>query len=401
MFIMIRFYLILIFFLISLLSFSKAPEYHLWLLAIGVTEFPLVFAGITALLTISGIWVQKYQPAGTVLGLITLIIFLSPIVRAYWVAKDIERELVKSFINTSGPNSPVLFSSYTPFSFWSLFNRAEDVPYKTLTYVKYADTSMAMDFYQAKPFNQASLSPRIDLPEVPSDKRPCVIVVHGGSWAGGDSKQVPELNSYLATKGYNVAAINYRLAPKYQTPAPVEDIKNAIAYLKQHADELHVDTNNFVLLGRSAGAQIALLAAYTIHEPDLKGVIDFYGPVDMVWGYSIPSSPLIMDSRKVMGDYVGGTYKQVPQKYFDCSPIEFVSRQSVPTLIIHGSNDVLVSPEHSRRLNLKLQQNGIKHYWLKLPWATHGFDYNLNGPGGQLSTFAVETFLNTVCPPAP
>ena len=96
------------------------------------------------------------------------------------------------------------------------------------------------------------------------------------------------------------------------------------------------------MLGRSAGAQIALLAAYTIHELGLKGVIDFYGPADMVWGYSVPSNPLIMDSRKVMEDYVGGTYKQVPQKYINCSPLEFVSRRSVPTLIIHGDNDVLV-----------------------------------------------------------
>ena len=249
---------------------------------------------------------------------------------------------------------------------------------------------MTLDFYPAQDQGAEFILPR-----------PCVIVVHGGSWAGGDSKQLPELNSYLAAKGYNVAAINYRMAPKWQTPAPVEDIEAAIAYLKAHADELHIDIKNFVLLGRSAGAQIATLAAYTIHEPALKGVIDFYGPEDMVWGYSIPSNPLIMDSRKVMDDYIGGPYSKVPQKYFACSPLEFVSKQSPPTLIIHGSNDVLVSPEHSRRLNLKLQQNGIKHYWLKLPWATHGFDYNLNGPGGQLSTFAVETFLKTVCPPTP
>jgi acetyl esterase/lipase len=393
---MIRFYLVVFFFLISLLSFCKAPEYHLWLLAIGVTEFPLVFAGISTLLTLWGVWVQKYQLAGTVLGLITLIIFLSPIVRAYWISKHIEPDMVKSFTNISGPNQPVLFTSDTPFSFWKMFKRKKDVPYKTLTYVKYIDTSMSMDFYQAKTFNPSFIRPQIDLPEVTPDKAPCVIIVHGGSWAGGDSKQLPELNSYLAAKGYNVAAINYRLAPKYQTPAPVEDIQAAIAYLKQHAGELHIDTTKFVLLGRSAGAQIATLAAYTIHEPALKGVIDFYGPEDMVWGYSIPSSPLIMDSRKVMRNYIGGPYEEVPEKYVACSPLEFVNKLSVPTLIIHGENDVLVSPEHSRRLNKKLDDNHIKHYYLKLPWATHGFDYNINGPGGQLSTYAVETFLNTI-----
>jgi acetyl esterase/lipase len=151
------------------------------------------------------------------------------------------------------------------------------------------------------------------------------------------------------------------------------------------------------LLGRSAGAQIALLAAYTLHDADLKGVVDFYGPADMVWGYSIPANPLIMDSRKVMENYLGGSYQKVPQNFVASSPLEFVDKTSIPTLIIHGDNDVIVSPEHSRRLNLKLQQNGIKHFLLKLPWATHGFDYNLNGPGGQLSTYTVERFLKAVC----
>ena len=151
-----------------------------------------------------------------------------------------------------------------------------------------------------------------------------------------------------------------------------------------------------MLLGRSAGAQIALLAAYTLPNAGIKAVIDFYGPADMVWGYSVPANPLVMNSRLVMERYLGGPYKVVPQKYAASSPIEFINRQTVPTLIIHGGNDVLVAYEHSTRLNAKLQQNGIKHYWLKLPWATHGFDYNLNGPGGQLSTYAVEAFLGEV-----
>ena len=108
-----------------------------------------------------------------------------------------------------------------------------------------------------------------------------------------------------------------------------------------------------------------------------------------------------MNATKVMEDYEGGTYKQVPQKFFASSPIEFVTPKTIPTLIIHGKNDVLVGYEHSRRLNEKLDHYGVKHYWLKLPWATHGFDYNLNGPGGQLSTYAVETFLRTICTPTP
>ena len=266
-----------------------------------------------------------------------------------------------------------------------MFSGTAKIPYRTLTYIKYADTALTLDFYPTQIIG----------------RKPCVIVIHGGSWSTGDSGQLPELNSVMAMNGYNVASINYRMAPKWETPSPVEDVANAIKYLSAHADELHIDTNNFVLLGRSAGAQIALLAAYTLHQKNIKAVIDFYGPADMVWGYSIPSNPLIMDSRKVMSDYIGGPYAQVPQKYVESSPIEFVDKNSPPTLIIHGKNDVLVAYEHSRRLNAKLLKNGIKHYWLQLPWATHGFDFNQNGPGGQLSTYTVLQFLKPLATQTP
>lgn len=377
---MTRLVFIIILFLVSLLSIFRAPAYYLWLLAIGVTEFPLIFAGITALVTVTGIWVQKYQLAGTILGLVTMAIFLSPIVRALWIAKDIRQDIASAFNTRPG-------DKLQPFDLRKLIGWSSDpnefltaLSYRTLTYVKYADTSMNLDYYPSKTVG----------------KKPCVIVVHGGSWAGGDSNQLPELNSYLAANGYNVATINYRMAPKWQTPAPVEDVANALKYLCANADKLHIDTTQFILLGRSAGAQIALLAGYTLHDKNIVGVVDFYGPADMVWGYSVPSNPLIMDSRKVMEQYIGGTYKQVPQKYAACSPLEFVDKNSPPTLIIHGDNDVLVAPEHSRRLNEKLKNNNIKHFWLKLPWATHGFDFNLNGPGGQLSTYSVLQFLNSI-----
>ncbi|MGZ3753259.1 MAG: alpha/beta hydrolase fold domain-containing protein [Mucilaginibacter sp.] len=372
---MIRLIILILLLLLSLLALLKAPTYHLWLMAIAVTEFPLVFIGCTLVMLGTGFWVDKYQLPGTVIGVIALLLFLSPIFRSYMVSRHVKQDMVSAFGTAKNDIEPFSFSQFFKLKF------KDTVKSQTLTYVTYPDAAaLALDFFPS---------------QIPG-KRPCVIVVHGGSWSSGDSKQLPDLNHYLAKKGYNVAAINYRLAPKYQTPAPVEDIKNALAYFRKHAEELHIDTNNFVLLGRSAGSQIALMAAYTLQDKDLKGVIDFYGPVDMVWGYSIPSNPLIMNSRGVMDAYVGGPYSKIPQKYHDCSPLFFVDKNSVPTLIIHGTNDVLVSWIHSNKLDVKLTENGVKHYWLQLPWATHGFDYNLYGPGGQLSTYAVEQFLNDV-----
>lgn len=375
---MIRLILICTLFLISLLSVFKAPAYYLWLLEIIVTEYPVLFAGIVSLLLLSGFWVQKYQLAGTIIGIVALMLILSPIARAYKVSRGLNSQVTATF----GPGSIIADDNRSPFSFSKLFAGNKVIAYKTFNYVSYPDTTLTLDFYPAQIIGN----------------RPCVIIIHGGAWNIGDSRQLPELNSYLARKGYNVVSVNYRLAPKYQSPAPVIDVKAALKYLHENAVALNIDTNNFVLLGRSAGAQVALMAAYTLNNLGIKGVIDFYGPADMVWGYSLPANPLVMDSRAVMRDYLGGAYDAVPQNYAASSPIEFVSPQTVPTLIIHGENDVLVAYEHSRRLNAKLEKYGVKHYWLKLPWATHGFDFSFYGPGGQLSTYTIERFLHAVTP---
>ncbi len=376
---MVRLILLIIIFLASLLVVFKAPTYHLWLLAIMVTEYSVIFIAITILLLLTGWWAGKYQIAGTLIGIAALYFFTWPIISAYRIGKSLPADMAKALdMCGSLPNESLIKRS--PFTLSNLFKGADVQPYKTFTYANCQDTNLTLDYYAAPT----------------KGKRPCVVVIHGGSWSSGDSKQLPELNTYLARAGYQVASINYRLAPRWKSPAPVQDVAEALNYLHRHADELKIDTSQFVLLGRSAGAQVALLAAYTLPNRGIKAVIDFYGPADMVWGYSVPASKLVMDSRRVMANYLGGYYPQVPHNYAASSPIAFVNRQSVPALIIHGGNDVLVAYEHSSRLDNKLQQNAIPHYWLRLPWATHGFDYHLNGPGGQLSTYAVHRFLQAV-----
>ncbi|MBS7564625.1 alpha/beta hydrolase [Mucilaginibacter sp. Bleaf8] len=374
---MLRLILLIVLLLISILVVFNAPTYHLWMLAIMAGEYSLIFIGGTMLLLLSGWWVGKYRLAGTLFGVTALLLFLWPIVSAWRIGKTLPKEMDKALLLCGAPAAQPLPA---PFTFGRLFKNADQQSYKTVTYVSYPDISLTLDYYVA----------------AAKGKRPCVVVIHGGSWSSGDSRQLPELNTYLAKAGYQVASINYRLSPKWKSPAPVQDVDAALTYLRNHADELQIDISQFVLLGRSAGAQVALLAGYTLPHAGIKAVVDFYGPADMVWGYSVPASKLVMDSRRVMANYLGGYYPQAPQNYAASSPIEFVNRQTVPTLIIHGGNDVLVAYEHSRRLDAKLQSNGIPHYWLQLHWATHGFDYHLNGPGGQLSAYAVNRFLQSV-----
>ncbi|CAF3636773.1 unnamed protein product [Rotaria sordida] len=370
-----------LFFLAALLNVFKSPTSELWLLAVVTSEYSIIFAGLISLLLLTNFYAVSFTLVGTILGLTALVLFLLPIRDAYFIAQKLPSDLEKAFRqmkNVTIKNDQKLINK--PFNIFKLFQTIPKVSFRTLTYVTYDDATLTLDFYGS----------------VVTGKRPCVIVIHGGSWIGGNSKQLSELNRHLAQAGYHCAAINYRLAPQWKCPAPIEDTAAALTYLRQHADELNIDQNNFVLLGRSAGGQIALLAAYTVQQSGIKGVINFYGPADMIWGYMTPTNPLVLDSRQTLARYIGGDYFEMPDKYAASSPIEFVNRQTVPTLIFHGLPDSLVFYEHSRRLDAKLHQNDVPHYYLELPWATHGFDYNLNGPGGQLSTYAIDYFLNVV-----
>ncbi|PBQ30831.1 alpha/beta hydrolase [Sphingobacteriaceae bacterium] len=363
--------------LLSLLVLFKAPTNFFWLVQVAVTEFPWISTLTSLVFFVSCLYADKFKIALlTLSGLATFIYFL-PVIEVYFRGKHLEHDLSKNF-----PFNQNIKHLDSPFSFTKMFSGIgiKEVQPEIFTYKKLPERELHLDFYKA----------------ALSGKRPCIIVIHGGSWAGGDSKQLPALNSYLSNVGYHVAAINYRLAPTYKSPAPVEDTKEAMQYLISHAENLNIDTTNFVLLGRSAGAQIALVAAYTFHDPNVKGVVSLYGPADMVWGARIKSNKLVLNTDKVFTDYLGALIDVLPEKYHEASSFDFAEQNSPPTLLIHGPNDALVSYYHSVRLNEKLESKHVPHYFLNLPWATHGCDYNICGPSGQISTYSIERFINSV-----
>ncbi|MEI9918375.1 MAG: alpha/beta hydrolase [Bacteroidota bacterium] len=374
---MLRLVLNIIFFLASLLCIFAAPTFRLWIFSIAISEFCWVFVLVSALLLTWSIAKKRFQKINLTLATVSFITFSIPIVLAYKISRSLPTELASKLGGAANKESV--------FSLTKIFSRTPLLSYETLKYSQAGGEDLTLDYYQS----------------AKNGKRPCVIVIHGGSWRGGNSQQLPELNSELARQGFQVVSVNYRLAPKYKSPAPLEDIAAAIRYLKSHSRELKIDTNNFILLGRSAGAQLALVAAYTLPTENIRGVVNFYGPTDMVFGYTDPASHFVMDSRKVLEDYLGGPYSKVPQNYVSSSPVEVLShsRHSVPTLIIHGRNDALVSIAHGERLDQRLAAAHIPHFMLALPWATHGCDYTLNGPSGQLTTYAVEYFAKTVVKP--
>ncbi len=374
---MLRLIISVLLLLVSLLILFKAPLHFLWLLAVVITNYPYIFMLLSSALFISCFWAAKLKLAGMFISFVSLVIYTLPVLSAYKQAGYLQDNFTKAF-----PSTYKQGQLKQPYSFFAMFAGIgiKDVVPQILTYKTVDGKNLTLDYY----------------PSSSNNPSPVIVVVHGGSWENGDSKQFIDFNSYFASRGYNIAAINYRLAPAYQSPAPMDDTKDAVAWLTNNAPTLKIDTSNIVLLGRSAGAQIALVAAYSSHNPNIKGVIDFYGPADMVWGGQVKPNNLMLNTNQIYKDYFGGIYNEVPQNFKANSACEYVNASTIPTLIIHGEIDAMVSHIHSEHLSAKLAQYNVSHYFVSLPFATHACDYSINSPGGQLTTYAVERFIQSV-----
>ena len=379
---MFRLIIAIILFGASLLAVFPIPAKQVWYLAIAVSEFPWVWL-IIGLALISWILLSHHSATkwpSLIITIAALLLFVLPIIQAYKIAGSLEKRLTASF--GAAPVALDHTHRATPFSALAMISGIgiPDRPFQTYQYAP-GGTEHSLNFY----------------PSAMSGKRPCILVVHGGSWKSGSNAELPDVDHYFANAGYQVATMNYRLAGMAKFPAPREDVHSALEWLRQHAASLQIDTQNFVLIGRSAGGQIVLDAAYSLQEPGLKGVISFYGPVNMTFGYKEPHNQLVMKNRDVLSAFLGGSPDQVPEQYRSASPVLALNAHSVPTLIVHGMLDQHVHFAESVMLDRRLQELNVPHLLLGLPWATHGCEYSLNGPSGQLAVFAEEWFLRSVC----
>jgi acetyl esterase/lipase len=225
---------------------------------------------------------------------------------------------------------------------------------------------------------------------------PGVIDIYGGAWQRGAPEDSRQFDSYLAYKGYAVFAIEYRHAPKFRFPSQIEDVRAAIAFLHANAAQYGTDPDRLILCGRSAGGQLALLAAYEPGPVPIRAVIAFYPPTDLTGGYSDPPSPDPIDVRQVLTTYLGGSPAQAPEAYRAASPITYAQRRLPPTLLIQGARDHIVKPRFPRELHGKLLRSGNRAVLLEIPWAEHAFDAVFAGIGNRLALHYVEQFLAQV-----
>lgn len=369
---------------LSLLMLLPAPTHFLWELSIAVDERGYWLVPLALAAAFLGRRQTRASRLATVGSLFSAAVLLIPLSQAAAIASHLDSDIDRAFhspANSLPPENEGL-SLIALLSSTSAPRPARTFAYPVADSIAASrgTDSLHLDFYPAKSNPNA----------------PVVIMVHGGSWQSGARTDLPELNGFLTGLSYAVASVSYRFAPTYPFPAALEDVRTALRFLRNKSVELGIDTTRVVLAGRSAGGQLALLAAYTTRDPGIKGAIGLYAPADMTWGYNHPSNPRVLNSTAALEAYLNGSPATAEIRYLDASPFAFAPATGIPTLLLHGAHDELVSVIQSRRLDRRLTLYGVPHFFLELPWATHGCDFFINGPCGQLETLAVRRFLAIV-----
>lgn len=255
-----------------------------------------------------------------------------------------------------------------------IVRESHDVPF-----ARRGDVSLTMEIYR----------PEID------QHGPAVIQFYGGGWRSGAPADNAAFARELTRLGCVVFAPDYRHAPAAQWPAQLIDAREAIAWVGARGAEYGADASKVLLVGRSSGAQLALISGITDTTAAIRGIVALYSPVDLTDGYLHPTSPDILGTRPLESAFIGGTPEDRPDAYRDASPITYAGRPHPPVLMINGGRDFVIERRVAQRLRSRLAQSGTV-LSLELPWAGHAFDTVPFGPGGQVELTAVERFLVTM-----
>jgi acetyl esterase/lipase len=230
---------------------------------------------------------------------------------------------------------------------------------------------------------------------------PAVVLVHGGAWMHGDPSQAAGNALHFARRGIATVSISYRLAPAHRFPAPVEDVRHGLRWVRAHADELAIDPARLALIGLSAGAHLALMAhvARAIPElapnfpaelrdvpEDVRAIILHYGPFDLNRARPFPDG--IDPAAELLGPR-----RSEPAWVRTASPVHHAAHVTAPVLLIHGTKDTVVSHRESVRMNDALVAAGKPAVLLLLEGAPHAFQMDWRGDANRRANEAMDAFL--------
>ncbi|MCR5068643.1 MAG: alpha/beta hydrolase [Prevotella sp.] len=257
---------------------------------------------------------------------------------------------------------------------------------------------------------------------------PVVVFIHGGSWIHGNKDgavSAPwrrEIIGRILKEGYAVISIDYRLIDDSLTivyPGPLADCKDAIKWTKANAAQYHFDAKRIAVMGGSAGAHLAMLAAWapdgiapgdpslSNYDSRVKCVVDIYGPTDLSKILRSKLSPfaaslagMAMDKRILnirslllwgfTGEKASHTSKRT-QKCLIYSPLTYV-RDAVPTIAVHGTSDTLVPFNHTTWLQKAMHEYNKELEVYPVDGQNHAFP-NITEEAAKSMSIAIVSFL--------
>ena len=176
--------------------------------------------------------------------------------------------------------------------------------------------------------NGLSLKADIYYPKDQSKKYPGIALVHGGGWISGSKENEKYMAQELASRGYVAIAVGYRLSEVATYPAANQDVENAIQFLKKNKKKYSLNTKKIAVLGESAGAQIATLVGVQTKNK-IKAIVN----VDGIVSFIHPEA----EESTYAAYFLGGTQKEKPEIWKEASPLEYVGKNTPPTLFINSS----------------------------------------------------------------
>jgi acetyl esterase/lipase len=245
-----------------------------------------------------------------------------------------------------------------------------------------------------------------------------LIYLHGSLWHYSDKDRgTRPLFSHRMTQGHVVMDVAYRLCPEVDLRGMLGDVKHAIAWMKANAGQYGVDPGKIVLAGGSAGAHLALLAAYTAHDLQftpsdiqgidlsVKGVVSYYGPPDLraFFQEGFGKVNLRPEVEKIQRNLFGGAWENIPEAFRQSSPLTYVSLGCPATLICQGAHDMGIPVESTKIFYRKLADSGTPVVYVEFPQTDHGFDFQMRvlklgdgsqySPAAQASLYDLDRFL--------
>jgi len=339
-----------------------APDYFFYPLAVGSPEVaPVLFAAGLLLVLISARQATRRPVArlALVFAAIASMLSLVPVVQVPIALARFNRAMEKT---TAEP--PARLPGEVRVTRGVPFSKADGVP-------------LSLDVYR----------PATNGPF------PIIMQIYGGSWQTGSPASQDWFSRHFAERGYMVVAVDYRHAPEWKWPEQIVDVRTALYWISEEAQKFGGDPTRIVLAGQSAGAQLAMRLAYQEGPSSIRGVVNYYGPVDLAEGWRHPPQPDPVNVRGILEMFIGGTPDQKPEHYRHASPITWVSKASAPTLSIYGARDHIVEARFGRMLDAALTKAGATSVLIELPWSEHSFDAVPNGMGRQIALRYTDRFI--------